>query len=93
MKIIKELSINQKHTVQLWLGVGLAVMGVVLFIMGFYAVPVGDIANSVLVAGGEIFTFSGSLLGLDYFYKSKAFTKKIDYMIEQDNAKADRSEE
>lgn len=49
----------------------LAIFGVVLLILGFYAVPIGEISASVLTAFGEIATFSASLLGIDYTYKYK----------------------
>jgi len=37
--------------------------------MGFWVSPIGEIHNSVLVAFGEISTFSGCLFGVDYHYK------------------------
>lgn len=67
---------GNKENVQLILGVCLAIAGVILFAMGFYAVPIGEISSSVLVAGGEVFTFSGSLFGLDYYYAQKFYQSK-----------------
>lgn len=67
---------KQKRTklnIQLGLGVLLVVVGIVLLFLGFYAPAVGEIANSVLVAYGEVSTFAGALIGVDYSYKFKMF--------------------
>ena len=55
--------------VQLILSVGLCVFGGVLLIAGFCCPPLGEIHHSVLIAFGEILTFSGSLIGIDYHYR------------------------
>jgi hypothetical protein len=57
--------------VQLILSVGLCVFGGVLLIAGFCCPPLGEIHPTILTAFGEILTFSGALLGLDYKYRSK----------------------
>lgn len=64
-----------KHTKKLtlqfvfaWL---LVVIGVVLIFLGFFAEPTGEIHPSVLTSFGEILTFSGAILGIDYRYKFK----------------------
>ena len=62
-----------KLNIQLALGVILVVAGIVLLFLGFYAHPIGDITNSVLVAYGEVSTFAGALIGVDYSYKFKTF--------------------
>lgn len=49
----------------------LVIIGVILIFLGFYAEPVGDIAPSVLTAFGEILTFAGAIMGIDYRYKFK----------------------
>ena len=67
---------KQKRTklnIQLGLGVLLVIVGIVLLFLGFYAPAVGEIANSVLVAYGEVSTFAGALIGVDYSYKYKMF--------------------
>ena len=69
----KEIDIKRKLNVQLVLGAILAFTGIVLLFLGFYAVPIGEIANSVLVAYGEVSTFAGALIGVDYSYKFKIF--------------------
>lgn len=58
-------------TIQLWLGVFLAVTGVALLWAGLFIHPVGIIHPSVLTGIGEVFTFSGALIGIDYTYKFK----------------------
>ena len=66
---------NRKLRIQLVLAVVLAVFGMILFIASFVAPPTGIIDSSVLVAGGEAFTFSGSLIGIDYSYKAKRLSR------------------
>lgn len=63
---------KQKLNAQLWLGVGLAISGVILIFLSFVVPPLGIIHASVLAAIGEIFTFSGALIGVDYSYKFKS---------------------
>lgn len=72
MKKFKPLNIEQKMTVQLFLGVFLAIIGVVLLFLSFFMPPMGIIDASVLAAIGEVFTFSGALIGIDYSYKYKS---------------------
>lgn len=56
---------------QVWVAVILVVAGVGLLIAGFVVKPTGEIHNSVLVAFGEILTFIGAIIGIDYHYKLK----------------------
>ena len=46
-------------------------VGCILLGMGFLCPPLGEIHHSVLIAFGEILTFSGSLIGIDYKYRYK----------------------
>lgn len=62
---------SSKTTIQLILAVLLVLAGMALLFLGFYAVPVGEISASVLTAFGEMGTFAGALLGIDYTYKYK----------------------
>ena len=57
--------------VQLVLAVSLCGFGGILLIAGFVIPPMGEIHHSVLIAFGEILTFSGSLIGIDYHYRYK----------------------
>lgn len=47
----------------------LSLAGVVLLFLGFYAPPIGQISSGVLLAFGELSTFAGALLGIDYKYR------------------------
>jgi hypothetical protein len=58
-------------TTQLILAVSLCVFGGILLIAGFICPPLGEIHHSVLIAFGEILTFAGSLIGIDYKYRYK----------------------
>ena len=55
--------------VQLILSANLCVFGGLLLLAGFCCPPLGEIHHSVLIAFGEILTFSGSLIGIDYKYR------------------------
>jgi hypothetical protein len=57
--------------VQLILSVSLCVYGGLLLLAGFCCPPLAQIHHSVLIAFGEILTFSGSLIGIDYHYRYK----------------------
>lgn len=65
----------------------LVVIGVILMFFGFFAEPLGEISPSVLTAFGEILTFSGAVLGIDYRYrfKSEELDKKTRNKDEQEN--------
>ena len=58
-----------KTTIQLIAAIGLCVFGIVLITTSFFVPPQGVIDSSVLVASGEVFTFSGALMGIDYKYR------------------------
>lgn len=55
--------------IQLLMAVGLCVCGIILLFSAFWVPPVGIIDSSVLVAFGELLTFVGALMGLDYRYR------------------------
>lgn len=61
----------RRMCIQLVLAVVLSLFGMLLFIAAFVVPPTGMIDSSVLVAAGETFTFSASLIGIDYSYKAK----------------------
>lgn len=62
---------NKTELIKLWLAVGLCVFGCIMLVAGFIVAPLGVISQSVLIAVGEIFTFSGTILGINYAYQSK----------------------
>lgn len=76
---------NKVEMIKIWLAVGMVVFGCGLIVAGFIVAPLGIISNSVLVAFGEVLTFAGTILGINYVYS----TKMKGYEIEM-NAKLDR---
>lgn len=60
---------RHRAEIQLVSAILLIVFGATLVMMGFWVAPMGIVHNSVLVAFGEILTFSGALFGIDYHYK------------------------
>ena len=74
---MKRITEDTKRSVEFWLAVILIIAGVTLLFLGFYAVPIGEISASVLTAFGEIGTFSGSVMGIDYNYRYKR--DKLEY--------------
>ncbi len=63
---------ERKHTLQLMSSIMLVVFGSVLIMMGFWVHPIGEIHPTVLTAFGEILTFAGAVIGVDYNYKYKS---------------------
>lgn len=59
---------------QVILAIVLVAFGVILIIVAFIVPPTGIIDPTVLTAFGEILTFSGSSIGIDYHYKYKSST-------------------
>ena len=49
----------------------LSVGGLVLLFIGTFIAPEGEIHESLLVGFGEIATFCGALMGVDYVYRRK----------------------
>ncbi len=45
--------------------------GCCLITAGFIVAPTGQIDHTVLVAFGEVLTFAGALVGIDYAYKKR----------------------
>lgn len=78
--MIRKMKMNKvnKMTIQLIIASIVIFIGLFLLICGFWTVPVGEISNSVLIAWGEVSTFAGALLGLDYTYKYKVFINSKD---------------
>lgn len=62
---------KRKTTIQLIVSVTIIIVGCGLLVAGFCVPPTGQIDSSILVAFGEILTFAGALLGIDYHYKYK----------------------
>lgn len=63
-----------KHVKLKWMiicAVVLVFIGVSMILLGMFLPPIGEIHPSVLTALGEVFTFSGSLWGLNTHYRIK----------------------
>ena len=60
----------RKH-IQLILAISMASVGAILILTAFFVPPLGMIDASVLAAFGEILTFAGTVLGIDYMYRQK----------------------
>ena len=60
-----------KKNFQLFTALALCIFGCIMLTAGFLCPPLAEIHHSVLVAFGEILTFSGSLIGIDYKYRYK----------------------
>ena len=69
---------NAHLKAQLIIASVVTLLGVGLFIAGFIVPPLGIIDSSVLVAGGEAFTFVGALVGVDYTYRFKSKVMKYE---------------
>ena len=60
-----------QKNIQLITALTLCAFGCAMIVVGFACPPLGEIHHSVLIAFGEILTFSGSLIGIDYRYRYK----------------------
>lgn len=61
----------QKINIQIITAAILAIGGMVLLFCGVYIDPQGEISDSLLIAFGEVATFSGALFGIDAAYSKK----------------------
>ena len=62
---------KEKMNIQLLTAAVLTFAGIGLLYLGALLAPQGEIHETILVAFGEIATFAGSILGIDYHYKQK----------------------
>ena len=62
---------KDRFNIQLITAAILSIGGLVLLFCGVYIDPQGQIHETLLVAFGEVATFSGALMGIDYVYKKK----------------------
>jgi uncharacterized membrane protein len=60
-----------RKQLQLITALALCIFGCTMLTAGFVLPPLAEIHHSVLIAFGEILTFSGSLIGIDYKYRYK----------------------
>ena len=62
---------KNRLNIQLLTAAVLTFAGIGLLYLGALLAPQGEIHETILVAFGEIATFAGSILGIDYHYKQK----------------------
>ena len=60
-------------TIEFFFGFICALIGIGLLWTSLFIPPLGIIDASVLAAVGEVLTFSGALVGIDYSYRFKHF--------------------
>lgn len=75
-----------KHVKLKWMiicAVVLVFIGIIMILLSMFLPPIGEIHPSVLTALGEVFTFSGSLWGLNTHYRIK--TIQIDTDMDSKN--------
>ena len=63
---------SKKINLQLITAADLSLGGLILLFCGVFIDPEGQIHESLLVAFGEVATFSGALMGIDYVYKKRS---------------------
>lgn len=59
------------EVIKILLAVASFIIGAALILIGLWLPPLGVIDNSVLIALGELLTFSASVLGINYTYQFK----------------------
>ena len=62
---------KSKIDIQLIIAAVLSLGGLLMLFCGIYIEPQGQIHESLLIGFGEVATFAGSLIGVDYTYKLK----------------------
>ena len=62
---------KQWPNIQLLTAFVLSLGGLVMLFCGIYISPLGQIHESLLIGFGEVATFAGSLMGIDYHYKHR----------------------
>jgi hypothetical protein len=62
---------KDKLSIQLLTAALLSIGGLIMLFCGVFIDPQGQVHESLLVAFGEIATFAGALMGIDYVYKKK----------------------
>jgi len=63
--------IHNWKVIQMIVAYLIVMFGLALITIAFFVPPMGTIDPTVLTAFGEILTFSGSLIGIDYHYRFK----------------------
>ena len=61
-----------RFNIQLITAAVLSLGGLVMLFCGVFISPQGQIHESLLVGFGEVATFAGALMGVDYIYRKKS---------------------
>ena len=61
-----------RFNIQLITAAVLSLGGLVMLFCGVFISPQGQIHESLLVGFGEVATFAGALMGVDYIYRRKS---------------------
>lgn len=62
---------EKKDVIQVLCAIAGMALGAFLIITGMLAEPIGILDSSVNIALGEVLTFVGSIIGIDYNYKKR----------------------
>ena len=62
---------SPENIAQLIIAAALTLAGIGLLYLGTLLAPQGEIHETILVAFGEVATFAGAIIGIDYRYKRK----------------------
>ena len=65
------MATDKKETVQIICAIVGMVLGSFLIVMGMCSEPIGILDSSVNIALGEVLTFVGSIIGIDYNYRKR----------------------
>lgn len=86
----QDMATRRRLNIQLWLSVVIVIFGLIMLTASFIVPPLGDINSSVLAALGELLTFSGSLMGIDYNYRYKRYKTDVErgIIMEEEEDKA-----
>ena len=63
------MATDKKETIQIICAIAGMVLGAFLIVMGMCSEPIGILDSSVNIALGEVLTFVGSIIGIDYNYR------------------------
>lgn len=81
---------DHKFEIQLIAAVVVLTVGCGLLIAGFSTEPVGEIHNSVLIAFGEILTWTGAVLGMKTYYS--ASIEVLKHKLNHSNKEANKED-
>ena len=68
---IQNCTIMKNKTLQLIASYVIVFLGITLIVIALVLPPIGEIHPSVIAAFGEILTFAGANIGMDYHYRKK----------------------